>query len=132
LFLLGWSLPLGIVFSLIAFLIRISLDNIYATCISTKRAVDLYIFDLLIFKTITLLTKLLAVGGLVRIIVRCSSRDQDQGLNKSISRVIAGIINTCICYKNNKGFVCLIGYFLVVYTNAEIILGLVKILETNN
>jgi hypothetical protein len=72
------------------------------------------------------------VGGLVRIIIRRPSRDRGQNLSKNTGRVIAGIINTCICYRNSKGFVCLINYFLVVCTSAEIILGLVKILKTNN
>jgi hypothetical protein len=76
--------------------------------------------------------KFLAVGGLVRIIVRYSNRDHGRGLSKNINKVITGIISTRICRKNNKGFVYLISYFLVVCTNTKIVLGLVKIFKTNN
>jgi hypothetical protein len=76
--------------------------------------------------------KFLAVGGLVRIIIWYSSKDQDQGLNKNTGRVIASIISIYICRRNSKSFVCLISYFLVIYTSAEIVLGLVKTLEINN
>jgi hypothetical protein len=99
---------------------------------STKKVVDLYISDLLVLEIIILLTKFLAVSGPVRIIVRRPGRNRGRGLSRSAGRVIIGIISTCICCKNNKGFVCLISYFLVVYISAEIILGLVKTLETSN
>jgi hypothetical protein len=69
---------------------------------------------------------------LVRIIIRCSSRDRDRSLSKNTGKVIIGIISIYICYKNSKSFVCLISYFLVIYTSIKIILGLVKILKTNN
>jgi uncharacterized membrane protein len=49
-----------------------------------------------------------------------------------MDRVITGIISIYIYRKNNKSFVCLISYFLVVCTNTEIILGLVKTLKTSN
>jgi hypothetical protein len=53
-------------------------------------------------------------------------------LSRNTGRIIAGIISIYIYRRNNKSFVCLISYFLVICTSAEIILGLVKILETNN
>jgi hypothetical protein len=99
---------------------------------NTKKVINLYISDLFILEITTLLTKFLAVGGLVRIIIRCSGRDRGRDLNKNVGRVIAGIVSIYIYRKNSKGFVCLIGYFLVVCTSAEIVLGLVKTLETNN
>jgi hypothetical protein len=45
---------------------------------------------------------------------------------------VAGVVGTRIRRRGSKGFVCLIGYFLVVCTSAEIVLGLVKTLETSN
>jgi hypothetical protein len=76
--------------------------------------------------------KFLAVNSLVRIIIRYSDRDQDRDLSRNIGRVITGIISMRIYRKNNKSFVCLISYFLVICTSAETILGLVKTLETSN
>jgi hypothetical protein len=76
--------------------------------------------------------KLLAINSLVRIIIRYPSKDQGRGLSRSAGRIIISIINIYICRKNNKSFVCLISYFLVICINTEIILGLVKTFKTNN
>jgi hypothetical protein len=76
--------------------------------------------------------KFLIIGGLVWIIIRYPGRNRGRGLSKNTGRVIAGVISIYIYYKNNKNLVYLISYFLVICTSAEIILGLVKILETSN
>jgi hypothetical protein len=99
---------------------------------STKKTVNLYIFDFLILKTTTLLIKLFAVGGLVQIIIRHPGRDQGRSLSKNTGRVIIGIVSIYIRCKSNKGFVYLISYFLVICISTEIILGLVKTLKINN
>jgi hypothetical protein len=114
------------------FFVRVSLDNIHATHTSTKRVIDFYISDLFILEIAIFFTKFLAVGGLVRIIIRYSNKDRGRDLNKNTDRIITGIISIYIYHKNNKSFVCLISYFLVIYTSAEIVLGLVKTLKTNN